>query len=203
MYKPHTIAQFKVLQYLKEQGFVLECFLLSPVSRDALMVENQKGERLAFEYRDGLVKERPVPVPAPPEVVKAFFSEFSATSDRPILRNFEDITRWWLGHKNPLTYQQALGLPDDLYRHFLGYKLYDEEEVRQIVQKPVVTEEEYRGVLLWYYDGNRAGNWMGPEGVDGTGERYGFTFQWLRPEAEHYTFYLENDYYRYMNRSRL
>lgn len=203
MYKPHTIAQFKVLQYLKEQGFVLEGFLLSPVSRDALMVEARKRGKLAFEYRDGLVRERPTPVPAPSEIIEAFVRGFRATPDRPALYTFEDVTRWWLDHKNPLTYQQALGLPDDLYRHFLGHKLYDEEEVRQIAQKPVVTAGEYRGMLLWYYDGNTAGNWMGPEGVDGTGERYGVTFRWLRPEAEHFTFYLENDYYRYMNRSRL
>lgn len=203
MYKPHTIAQFKVLQYLKEQGFVLECFLLSPVSRDALMVEDRTGDKLAFEYRDGLIKECPIPIPAPPEAVEAFFREFRAAPDRPTLSTCENVTRWWLNHKNPLTYQQALGLPDDLYRHFLGRKPYDEVKVRQIVQKSVVTEEEFRGVLLWYYDGNAAENWMGPEGIDGTGERYGVTFQWFRPEAEHFTFYLENDYYRYMNKSRL
>lgn len=150
MYKPHTIAQFKVLQYLKEQGGVLECFLLSPVSRDALMVEDQKGEKLAFEYRDGLVRERPAPVPAPPEIVETFVRGFHAAPGRPALRTFEDVTRWWLDHKNPLTYQQALGLPDDLYRHFLGHKLYVEEDVRRVIQKPVITDEEYRGVLLWY-----------------------------------------------------
>lgn len=203
MYKPQTIAQFKVLEHLKEQGFVMDHFLLSPVSRDALMVEDMTGGKLAFEYRGGLVLERPVPVPAPPEIVTAFIRGFSTAPGRPTLRTFKEVTRWWLDHKSPLTYQQALGLPDSLYRHFLSHALLDEEEVRRIVQKPVVTEEEYKGVLLWYYDGNTAENWMGPEGVDGTGERYGITFHWLRPEAERFTFYLENAYYHFMNRSRL
>ena len=202
MYKPHTVAQFKIQQYLKEQGFVMNRFLLSPVSRDALLIEDMTGDKLAFEYRDGRVEERPVPTAAAPKVVEAFLRSFQADLSHPRLRTFEDVTRWWLSHKTPLTYQQALGLPDDLYRHFLGHELYDMEAVRSIVQKPVVTEEEYRGVLLWYFNGNTGLNWTGPEGVDGIGERYGITFQWLRPEAEHFSFYLENEYYRYMNGAR-
>lgn len=92
MYKPHTIAQFKVLQYLKEQGFVMECFLLSPVSRDALMVEDMAGEKLAFEYRDGLVLERPAPAPAPPEIVTTFVRGFRTAPGRPTLRTFKEVT---------------------------------------------------------------------------------------------------------------
>ena len=37
MYKPHTVDQFKLWQFLKER-FVMEAFILSPVSRNALML---------------------------------------------------------------------------------------------------------------------------------------------------------------------
>ena len=39
MYKPHTIEQFKVQQFL-EHTFAIDHFLVSPLSRTALMLED-------------------------------------------------------------------------------------------------------------------------------------------------------------------
>ena len=199
MYKPHTIEQFKVWQFLKER-FVLEEFILSPVSRRALMLEDKTGERIVFAWNGETAVEEPVPEPADPEAVRAFLKAHHDRPDRPRLTDIEQVTRWWLENESPLSYQQALGFPDVLYRYFLTHKEYSDEEVVAVVQKGLVTEEEYLGIKLWYFNGNVKGNWLGPLGLDGTGEIYGLTLQYRTPEQKEYTFYLENDYYRFMNR---
>ena len=40
MYKPHTIEQYKVYRFL-EENFALEHFLLAPLSRFGLMLEDK------------------------------------------------------------------------------------------------------------------------------------------------------------------
>lgn len=201
MYKPHTIKQFKVWLFLNE-NFMLDHFLLSPVSPTALMIEDKAGERLVFAWADGTVVEQPEPIPSDPETVKAFIRAFRENPEHPRLHTFEDVTRWWLSHATPLTYQQALNLSDMLYRHFLAHKDYDEEEVLHLIEKGVVTEEEYCGIKLWYLNGNTKGKWLGPLGVDGTGNLYGLTLHYGSPIQTEYTFYINDDYYRYMNRNR-
>lgn len=119
MYKPHTIEQYKIQQFL-DHTFAMEHFLLSPLSRSALMLEDRSGERIAFSFSDNEVREIPIPSAASPEKVKSFIRRFRALGSKPHLHTFEDVTRWWLNHPNPLTYQQALGLPDELYRRFLS-----------------------------------------------------------------------------------
>lgn len=198
MYKPHTVEQYKIYQFLKER-FELEHFLLSPLSRSALMLEDQTGERIAFRFQNGEVSETELPPPASPEELKAFVAWFRALDPPPRLRSFEDITRWWLNHPNPLTYQQALGLKDDLYRHFLSTPQLDDEGVLSLVSKGLVTESEYNSIQICYLDGNRFTCWLGPEGLDGTGDIYRLVLHYNTPEAREYTFYLLNDYYRYMN----
>ena len=39
MYKPRTVEQFKVMEFIRE-AFQVECFLVSPVSRTCLMIED-------------------------------------------------------------------------------------------------------------------------------------------------------------------
>lgn len=199
MYKPHTVEQFKVWQFLKEE-FHLEHFILSPVSRNALMLEDKASDRIVFAWDGSAAVEQPVPVPASVETVNAFLRAHHVRSDRPRLHTFEEITRWWLINDNPLTYQQALGFSDELYRYFLTHMQYSDEQVISLVQKKLVTEEEYLGIKLWYLDGNSGSTWLGPLGIDGTGEIYGLTLRYRTPEQVEHTFYLENEYYRFMNK---
>lgn len=201
MYKPHTIEQFKVWQFLKEH-FVLEEFILSPVSRRALMLEDKTGERIVFAWNGEAAVEEPVPEPADPEAVEAFLKAHHARADRPRLTDIEQVTQWWLQNESPLSYQQALGFSDTLYRYFLTHKKFSDEDVIALVKKGLVTEEEYLGIHLWYFDGNAHGNWLGPLGIDGAGEIYGLTLRYHKPDQTEYTFYLDNEYYRFMNRNR-
>lgn len=110
MYKPHTIEQYKIQQFL-DHTFAMEHFLVSPLSRSALILEDRCGERIAFSFSDNEVREIPIPSAPSPDKVTSFIRSFRALGAKPHLRTFEDVTRWWLNHPNPLTYQQALGLP--------------------------------------------------------------------------------------------
>ncbi len=199
MYKPHTVEQFKVWRFLKE-WFHLEHFILSPISRNALMLEDKAGECIVFAWDGGVAVEQPVPEPASVETVNTFLRARHLRPDRPLLRTIEEVTRWWLSNDNPLTYQQALGFNDELYRYFLTHEQYSDEQVLSIVQKKLVTEAEYLGIKLWYLDGNSGSAWLGPLGLDGNGDIYGLILHYRTPEQKEYRFYLENDYYRFMNK---
>ena len=201
MYKPHTVEQFKVWRFLKEH-FVMEAFILSPVSRRALMLEDKTGERLVFAWINNDVVEQPISEPATPEAIRTFLTAYHTRPDRPRLTSIKQVTRWWLDHENPLSYQQALGFSDVPYRHFLTHKIYTDEEVVSLAKKGLVTEEEYLGIKLWYFDGNTCENWLGPLGIDGTGNIYGLTRFYRTPEQVNYVFYLEDEYYRFMNQNQ-
>ena len=60
------------------------------------------------------MQEIPVPAPADPETVTAFLKQFRSLTPHPGVHDFEALTHWWLNNPNPLTYQQALGMSDDL-----------------------------------------------------------------------------------------
>nr|MDD4510500.1 hypothetical protein [Oscillospiraceae bacterium] len=166
----------------------------------ALMLEDKDGDRIVFVWDGSAAVEQPVPEPASVETVNAFLRAHHVCPDRPRLRTFEEITHWWLINDNPLTYQQALGFSDTLYRYFLTHVQYTDEQILSIVQKKLVTEDEYLGIKLWYLDGNSGSAWLGPLGLDGTGEIYGLTLRYRTPEQVEYAFYLENEYYRFMNK---
>lgn len=198
MYRPHTVEQYKIYRFIKER-FELEHFLLSPLSRTALMLEDHTGAQIAFCFQDGKISETDIPSPADPKEITAFIKWFRALDPPPRLKTFEEITRWWLEHPNPITYQQALNLNDDLYRHYLSHPQLKDDEVLALVSKGLVTETEYNSILLWYLDGHRFSCWLGPFGLDGTGDIYRLVIHYNTPKAREYTFYLLNDYYRYMN----
>lgn len=173
MYKPHTIEQYKIQQFL-DHTFAMEHFLVSPLSRSALMLEDRCGERIAFSFSDNEVREIPIPSAPSPDKVKSFIRSFRALGAKPHLRTFEDVTRWWLNHPNPLTYQQALGLPDELYRRFLSSTLIEDEDAQRLAASGLVSEDAYQDIQLWYLNGNTADCWLGPLGIDGTGNLYAY-----------------------------
>lgn len=120
-----------------------EHFLLAPLSRFGLILEDKTGEKIAFAFLNNCVQEIPVPAPADPETVTAFLKQFRSLTPHPVIHDFEALTRWWLDNPNPLTYQQALGMSDDLYRHFLSHPLISEDEALRLARKGLVTESEY------------------------------------------------------------
>lgn len=198
MFKPRTIEQFKVYRFLKE-WFALDHFLISPISRSALLLEDRTGDKLAFNFQDGDIREIEIPAPPNPDAIHVFWEQFKTFDPPPRLKDFDDITVWWLNHPNPLTYQMALNLPDDLYRHFLTHPILEGEAVYHLAVKGLVTETEYLDILLWYRNGHFRDHWLGPLGLDGTGNIYGLTRNYGKPDAHEMRFYLLDDYYRCMN----
>lgn len=198
MYRPLTVEQYKVYCFLKKY-FIMEKVLISPLSRTGLILEDCTGEKAAYSYQDGAVNEVTIPPPAPKEEVKAFMKEFRSLSPQPVLKDFMSVTRWWLDHPNPMTHQQALGLSDILYHHFLKYPFIQEETAIRLALSGLVTEKEYRDILLWYFNGNVANSWLGQLGIDGTGNQYGLTLHYRKPDERKFVFYLKDDYYCYMN----
>ena len=91
MYKPHTIEQYKVYRFL-EENFALEHFLLAPLSRFGLILEDKTGEKIAFAFLNNCVQEIPVPAPAAPETVTAFLKQFRSLTPRPVVHDFEALT---------------------------------------------------------------------------------------------------------------
>ena len=189
MYKPYTIDHYKVYQFIK-QHFVIEHFLISPLSRSALLLQDQRGDKIAFSCQNNVIQEIEIPIASEPETVGLFIKEFTSDPSIKTLNTFDAITQWWLNVPNPLSYQQALNLPDDLYHHFLTYPLLTDEEVRHLLFNSPISEKQYNDIRLWYRNGNYASCWLGLLGVDGTGIRYGLTFRFRKPEAQTLEFYL-------------
>ena len=201
MFKPRTIAQFKVVQFMKQNNFVMDQFVIFPESRTSLRIEDRTGEILILGLRGDTVQEVPAaPVPSN-EKSQAFIRSYLLDPHCPPLRDLDDIVEWWHKEDRPISLQQALGLHDDLYRYYQTHEIMDTSQVRAIASQGYVSEEDYLGIRLWYRNGNSSGNWLGSEGVDGTGNRYGIKFHHLTPEEEHLIFYVMDDYYRWMNES--
>ena len=123
-------------------------------------------------------KKSRIPPPAKLEDVQAFLQTFRALDPKPKLHSFEDVTRWWLSHSNPLTYQQALRLSDELYRRFLSRPMLQEEDCCRLAASGLVTEEEYQDIQLCSLTRAKNYCWLGPLGVDGTGNIYGLTIHY-------------------------
>ena len=75
MYKPHTIEQYKIQRFL-DDTFAMEHFLVSPLSRTSLLLEDETGEQLAFSFLDDEVREIPLPPPAAPGRNQRFHPAF-------------------------------------------------------------------------------------------------------------------------------
>ena len=81
----------------------------------------------------------------------------------------------------------------------MTYPPLDDDAVRRLVSNGLVTEKEFCDIRLWYRNGHVMTCWLGPLGLDGTGNIYGLTFRYRKPEERKYEFYLLDDYYRFMN----
>ena len=96
MFKIRTIAQFKVMEHLKE-NFDIRFFLVWPASRSGLVLEDRQGEQLAFRLQeDDIVEECPVPSPASRVEILQFEAWFQDRFPDPHDQTFENRTKFWL-----------------------------------------------------------------------------------------------------------
>lgn len=198
MYKPFTVELFKIHQHLGQQ-FDLAHFIQMPLKRDTVILQDECGEKIAFTCQKNTVTQIPIPSILSKEEAAAYIRCLRQTGKIPDLRSFQDVTRWWASNPNPLTYQQALGLPDDLYIHYLANRILEDEDILPIVSQKVITEEEYKDLRLWCRNGNFCRCYLGASGVDGTGDSYKFIWNHGKPDALTFIFYIKNEYYCFMH----
>lgn len=170
MYKPRTIGQFKVMEFL-EQNFVTEACVIWPISRNAMALEDRDGERIGFAFDNGLISECELPCPGSPGAVRMFVEGFRLAYPHPEMQTFENLTKQWLKAPTVLTYQQALGLSDELFRHYLTHPMLTDAEVLVLTASGQVSPDDHRSITLWYLDGRFANNCLRVVGVDGEGTR--------------------------------
>ena len=192
MYKPRTVAQFKVMEFLKA-SFELEEFLIAPLSLNGLMLEDRTGVRIAFVCHNDTILESAIPAPAGRKEVLLFAERLRMAYPRPEEQTFEAKTKLWLDAPGLVTFQQALGLKDDLFRHYLKYTVHSEDVIRSLVASGMVTEEEFHSILLWYLNGNWDGNRLCVSGVDSAGVCVELVLKVHQPDQELFQFYLEGD----------
>ena len=198
MYKPFTVELFQIQRELSEQ-FDLAHFIQMPLSRDTIILQDECGEKIAFTCQNNIVMQVSIPSTLSKEESTAYIKCLRQTRKLPNLRTFQEVTRWWASNPTPLTYQQALGLPENLYIHYLTHRLLDDEEILQIVGQEVISEDEYRDLRLWCRNGNFCRSYLGAYGVDGTGDSYKFIWNYGRPDAITFVFYIKNEYYCFMH----
>lgn len=61
--------------------------------------------------------------------------------------------------------------------------MIDDEDAWRMASSGLVSEDGYRDIQLWYFNGNSFTCWLGPLGVDGTGNLYALTFNYGTPRA--------------------
>ena len=130
-YKPCTTAQYRIMEYLRKT-FETSLCLIYPCRPNAMVLEDQFGEKLEFFFRDGKVLEHPLMPPADSASVDLFRRCLDFQFPAPSQRTFSARNALWSTGAFPLTYQQALGLPDDLFRHYLKTQPLTREEVRTL-----------------------------------------------------------------------
>ncbi len=194
MYKPQTVEQFKVKQFMDTQ-FEMDAFILSPVSRYGLMLEDASGNRIAFACKNGNIRQIPVPVPISKTQVKDYIAYARQEHLLPIFQNYQEVTRCWLNTPNPLTYQQALGLSDEMYRYFLTRPILAEEDVIALAKGSCITELQLKDIELWILLNRSRRYSLVPTAVKGVICYYKLITDLLEPEQEEYEFALMDEDY--------
>ena len=193
MYNPFTVELIQIQQYLSKK-FNLAHFVQNPLRRDTIILQDECGVKIAFTCQNNIVSQIPIPSTLSKEESAAYIKCLRQTRKVPDLRTFQEVTRWWASNPTPLTYQQVLGLPYDLYIHFLTHRLIDDEDVLRIVGQEVITEDEFKDLRLWCRNGNFSRSYLGAYGVDGKGDTYKFIWNYGRPDAITFIFYIKTEF---------
>lgn len=135
MYKPFAVELFRIQQYLSNK-FDLAHFVQMPLRRNTIILQDECGEKVAFTYQNNIVMQIPIPSTLSKEESAAYIQCLRQTRKLPNLRTFQEVTRWWASNPTPLTYQQALGLPDDLYIHYLTHTIARIRISRKVITIP-------------------------------------------------------------------
>ena len=192
MYKPRTISQHKVMEFLKDQ-FHLDSCLVWPISRNSLLLEDENHDQIAFASNEAGIYECEIPGPGTRTDVRMFYDYLRRKCPEPHQQTFNAKTQLWLNCPIRITYAQALGLGDELFRHYLTHPMMDKEDILRSIVTGMVSMDDYRSMQLWYLDGHTKDTLLLIAGVDGIGQYADMVFHYRTPHAECHQFYLRED----------
>lgn len=189
MYKPCTVAQFKALEYLRG-SFDTSLCLIYPTGPDGLVLEDMHGGKLAFSWLDGRIKEQPVPEPGSVDDLRLFVDTLTYCCPEPSQWTFEMRHKLWMEGAFQVTYQQALGLSDELFRYYLSHPMITAEDIQGLVVQGTMKEDAFYSLVLWLQDGHtRECTLIGPI-EDSAGIHASLFFDDPRHDVEMLQFYL-------------
>lgn len=138
MYKPCTAAQFKVLEYLRG-SFDIGLCLIYPSSPNRLVPEDLHGGKLAFSWQDSEIREDPVPAPSSVDDVWLFLDALFYRCPDMSQWTFKMRHRLWMEGTFYMTYQQTLGLSDEVFQHYLRRPMLTSEDIRGLAVQGILT----------------------------------------------------------------
>lgn len=86
-YKPCTAAQYRIMGYLRET-FETSLCLIYPSRPNAMVLEDQFGEKLEFFFRDGKILEHSLMPPAVLRLLISSAGAWTSSSPCPVKRRF-------------------------------------------------------------------------------------------------------------------
>lgn len=141
-------------------------------------------EQIAFVSTEDGIAECEVPPPGTSADLRLFHEYLNGKYPKPEQQTFDAKTRLWLESPIPISFAQALGLTDELFRHYLSHPMIDEEEMRRQIVTGSVSISMYRSMQLWYLDGHVKDTLLLIAGVDGIGPYADLIFHYRTPFAE-------------------
>lgn len=188
-YRTRNLNQYRVMEFLK-QRFYLDICIIWPISPDGLLLEDQAGKQIAFTCTENGVIECEVPPAGGKSDVRRFAQLVQQKLPEPQKQTFNAKSDLWHNTKTNITYQQALGLDDTLFRHYLTHEPLSLRQIIFRITGGFVSDEDYRSIQLWYLNGHTLDAHLIPGGVDSQGKYVDFALHPLPPSTSTYRFYL-------------
>ena len=173
-----TFGQRHALRFLSSHIDLSDC-RITAASPVGLRVTDGVHQ-LCLKSTDGCIQREDDPHSVAPEPIEPY----KQTECRSVQAIYGELSRM----PRKLTLQQAMELPESLFRHFLSHPLLS--DVRRLVDTGSVDDEAYTSILLWFLASNQSDHILSFGGYDEVGVYIELTFWYNTIHAETFQFYL-------------
>ena len=175
-----TFGQRHVLRFLDSHVNLFGC-RVTAASPVGLRVTDGVHQ-LCLKSTDGCIQREDDPHSVAPEPIEPY----KQTECRSVQAIYGELSRM----PRKLTLQQAMELPESLFRHFLSHPLLSDVDVHRLVDTGSVDDEAYTSILLWFLASNQSDHILSFGGYDEVGVYIELTFWYNTIHAETFQFYL-------------
>ena len=175
-----TFGQRHVLRFLSSHIDLSDC-RITAASPVGLRVTDGVHQ-LCLKSTDGCIQREDDPHSVAPEPIEPY----KQTECRSVQAIYGELSRM----PRKLTLQQAMELPESLFRHFLSHPLLSDVDVHRLVDTGSVDDEAYTSILLWFLASNQSDHILSFGGYDEVGVYIELTFWYNTIHAETFQFYL-------------